>query len=99
VRLGLFLNPKINPQGAGRRGRMSETITENTIKEIERLKARVTELETQTEQLNARVYGLGNESEQLNDESQKRKRQELIEMFGTIDFDEDYDYKKARAKR
>jgi type IV secretory pathway VirJ component len=63
------------------------------------LKTRVTELEIQTEQLKARVYGQGNENEQLDAESQKRKRQEIIEMFGTIDFDEDYDYKKARAKR
>lgn len=44
---------------------MAEIINENTIQEIERLKARVTELENKTEQLNARVYGLGNESEQL----------------------------------
>jgi outer membrane murein-binding lipoprotein Lpp len=74
-------------------------IDKEAIEEIKQLKARVTELENKTEQLNARVYGLGNENEQLNDESQKRKRQELIEMFGTIDFDEDYNYKKARAMR
>jgi hypothetical protein len=33
------------------------------------------------------------------DEFTKKKRQKIIELFGTIDFDENYDYKKLRAKR
>jgi Arc/MetJ family transcription regulator len=28
----------------------------------------------------------------------KKKQQKIIELFGTIDFDEDYDYKKARKR-
>jgi len=27
-----------------------------------------------------------------------RKKKEIIDVFGTIDFDENYDYKKARQK-
>jgi hypothetical protein len=30
---------------------------------------------------------------------QKRKRQEVIDLFGMIEFDKSYDYKKAREKR
>ncbi len=29
---------------------------------------------------------------------EKRKQLEIIELFGTIDFDENYDYKKARSR-
>jgi hypothetical protein len=34
----------------------------------------------------------------LDEFAKKKKRQEMIELFGTIDFDENYDYKKLRAK-
>lgn len=34
----------------------------------------------------------------LDEFAKKRKRQKIIELFGTIDFDENYDYKKSRAK-
>jgi Arc/MetJ family transcription regulator len=29
---------------------------------------------------------------------EKRKQLEIIDLFGTVDFDEDYDYKKARNR-
>ena len=29
---------------------------------------------------------------------EKRKQLEVIDLFGTIDFDEDYDYKKVRDR-
>ncbi|HON78703.1 MAG TPA: type II toxin-antitoxin system VapB family antitoxin [Spirochaetota bacterium] len=29
---------------------------------------------------------------------QRRKQQEIIELFGTIDYDENYDYKKSRNR-
>jgi hypothetical protein len=35
----------------------------------------------------------------LDEFIQRRKRQEVIELFGTIDFDKNYDHKKLRAKR
>ena len=35
----------------------------------------------------------------LNEFIQRRKRQEVIDLFGKIDFDKDYDCKKARGKR
>jgi Arc/MetJ family transcription regulator len=35
----------------------------------------------------------------LNDFVQRRNRQEVIDLFGEIEFDKDYDYKKARKKR
>lgn len=30
---------------------------------------------------------------------QRRKQMEILELFGTIDFDPKYDYKKQRRKR
>jgi Arc/MetJ family transcription regulator len=35
----------------------------------------------------------------LDEFIQRRKRQEVIELFGTIEFDKSYDYKKSRGKR
>ncbi|MDR2757340.1 MAG: type II toxin-antitoxin system VapB family antitoxin [Planctomycetaceae bacterium] len=34
----------------------------------------------------------------LNEFIQRRKRQEIIDLFGTIEFDKNYDYKKSRKK-
>jgi hypothetical protein len=31
--------------------------------------------------------------------TQRRKRQEVVELFGKIEFDKNYDYKKSRGKR
>jgi len=30
---------------------------------------------------------------------QRRKQQKIIELFGTIDYDESYDYKRARRQK
>ena len=30
---------------------------------------------------------------------QRRKQEEIIDLFGTIQFDDDYDYKKLRNKK
>jgi Arc/MetJ family transcription regulator len=30
---------------------------------------------------------------------QRRKRQEVVDLFGKIEFDKSYDYKKSRGKR
>jgi Arc/MetJ family transcription regulator len=35
----------------------------------------------------------------LDEFIQRRKRQEVIELFGKIEFDKNYDHKKLRAKR
>jgi Arc/MetJ family transcription regulator len=35
----------------------------------------------------------------LNEFIQRRKRQEVVDLFGKIEFDENYDYKKSRGKR
>jgi Arc/MetJ family transcription regulator len=35
----------------------------------------------------------------LDEFIQRRKRQEVIDLFGKIEFDKNYDYKKARGKR
>jgi Arc/MetJ family transcription regulator len=35
----------------------------------------------------------------LDEFIQRRKRQEVINLFGKIDFDKKYDYKKSRGKR
>ncbi|MDR1286648.1 MAG: type II toxin-antitoxin system VapB family antitoxin [Treponema sp.] len=35
----------------------------------------------------------------LDEFIQRRKRQEVINLFGKIDFDKNYDYKKSRGKR
>jgi Arc/MetJ family transcription regulator len=35
----------------------------------------------------------------LDEFIQRRKRQEVIGLFGKIEFDKRYDYKKARGKR
>jgi Arc/MetJ family transcription regulator len=35
----------------------------------------------------------------LDEFIQRRKRQEVVDLFGKIDFDKNYDYKKARKKR
>jgi Arc/MetJ family transcription regulator len=35
----------------------------------------------------------------LDEFIQRRKRQEVVELFGKIEFDESYDYKKSREKR
>ena len=38
-------------------------------------------------------------TEALQEFIQRRKQKRIIELFGTIDFDPDYDYKEARRKR
>jgi Arc/MetJ family transcription regulator len=35
----------------------------------------------------------------LDEFIQRRKRQEVVDLFGKIEFDKGYDYKKARGKR
>ncbi|MDR1178916.1 MAG: type II toxin-antitoxin system VapB family antitoxin [Spirochaetales bacterium] len=35
----------------------------------------------------------------LDEFIQRRKRQEVIDLFGKIEFDKNYDYKKSRGKR
>ena len=35
----------------------------------------------------------------LDEFIQRRKRQEIINLFGKIEFDKNYDYKKSRGKR
>jgi Arc/MetJ family transcription regulator len=35
----------------------------------------------------------------LSEFVQRRKRQEAIDLFGKIEFDKNYDYKKSRGKR
>jgi Arc/MetJ family transcription regulator len=35
----------------------------------------------------------------LDEFIKKRKRQEVINLFGKIEFDKNYDYKKSRVKR
>jgi Arc/MetJ family transcription regulator len=35
----------------------------------------------------------------LDEFIQRRKRQEVIDLFGKIEFDKTYDYKKSRGKR
>jgi Arc/MetJ family transcription regulator len=35
----------------------------------------------------------------LDEFIQRRKRQEVIDLFGKIKFDKNYDYKKSRGKR
>jgi hypothetical protein len=35
----------------------------------------------------------------LDEFIQRRKRQEVINLFGKIEFDKNYDYKKSRGKR
>jgi Arc/MetJ family transcription regulator len=35
----------------------------------------------------------------LDEFIQRRKRQEVIGLFGKIEFDKNYDYKKSRGKR
>jgi hypothetical protein len=35
----------------------------------------------------------------LDEFIQRRKRQEAVELFGKIEFDKNYDYKKSRGKR
>jgi Arc/MetJ family transcription regulator len=35
----------------------------------------------------------------LDEFIQRRKRQEALELFGKIEFDKNYDYKKSRGKR
>jgi Arc/MetJ family transcription regulator len=35
----------------------------------------------------------------LNEFIQRRNRQDVIDLFGKIEFDKNYDYKKARKKR
>ena len=38
-------------------------------------------------------------TEALEEYVQRRKKKRIIELFGTIDYDPDYDPKKARGKR
>jgi Arc/MetJ family transcription regulator len=38
-------------------------------------------------------------NQSLDEFIQRRKRQEAVELFGKIEFDKNYDYKKARGKR
>jgi hypothetical protein len=35
----------------------------------------------------------------LREYVQRRKQMKILELFGTIDFDEDYDYKQQRQKQ
>jgi Arc/MetJ family transcription regulator len=35
----------------------------------------------------------------LDEFIQRRKRQEVIDLFGKVEFDKNYDYKKSRGKR
>jgi Arc/MetJ family transcription regulator len=35
----------------------------------------------------------------LDEFIQRRKRQEAVDLFGKVEFDKSYDYKKARKKR
>ena len=35
----------------------------------------------------------------LSEYIQRRKNMEIIELFGKIDYDDDYDYKKARTRK
>jgi Arc/MetJ family transcription regulator len=35
----------------------------------------------------------------LDEFIRRRKRQEVIDLFGKIEFDKNYDYKKSRGKR
>jgi Arc/MetJ family transcription regulator len=35
----------------------------------------------------------------LDEFIQRRKRQEVIDLFGKVEFDKKYDYKKSRGKR
>jgi Arc/MetJ family transcription regulator len=35
----------------------------------------------------------------LDEYIRRRRQQEILELFGTIDYDENYDYKKERQKR
>jgi Arc/MetJ family transcription regulator len=50
-----------------------------------------------------RIGGLKTKKDTVNmalDEFiQRRKRQEVIDLFGEIEFDKTYDYKKSRGKR
>ena len=38
-------------------------------------------------------------TEALQEFIQRRKQKRIIELFGTIDFDPDYDYKEQRRRR
>jgi Arc/MetJ family transcription regulator len=38
-------------------------------------------------------------NEALQEYIQRRKRRDFVKLFGTIDFDPTWDYKKARQKR
>lgn len=35
----------------------------------------------------------------LDEYIQRRKQQEIVSLFGTIDYDESYDYKRARRQK
>lgn len=35
----------------------------------------------------------------LDEYIRRRKQQEILALFGTIDYDEDYDYKSERSKK
>ena len=49
-----------------------------------------------------RVGGLSTENETVNlaleEFIEKRAREEVISLFNTVEYDEDYDYKKMRGK-
>ena len=38
-------------------------------------------------------------TEALEEYIQRRKQSQIIEMFGSFDYDDDYDYKEQRKKR
>ena len=38
-------------------------------------------------------------NEALREYIQRRKQREILDLFGTIDFDPEYDYKKQRRRR
>ena len=37
--------------------------------------------------------------EALQEYVSRREQQQIVSLFGTIDYDDDYDYKKQRARR
>lgn len=60
-------------------------IDQQLLQEAQRLSGKKTKRETVNEALAEYI--------------QRRKQQEILAIFGTIDLDPDYDYKKARRRR
>lgn len=53
--------------------------------------------ETQGAEMKAKVADLVPQA--LLDAIQKRQQAQIVQLFGTVDYDDDYDYKAARQKR